>query len=318
MTATNSCIVLTEGLPPAPIASELIKQLAQYAPKLVTYLDQCQSELITVDVNQTRCTALECWQLHQANFSASMAKHNAALALLLASQQQKQPDSSASDKKPFWLAELIHISPARDGAALIAAADLEIEAAQNAILLESAQTLCVGTPFNLTPWSTTHWQLHSDIALPNTFASSKLVSRTAVNDWWDQDPLSRDWRRFVNEIQMLYFNHPVNLERQRQGLPTINSLWPLGGMSPSVWQPEPIESQVFTTLTGPYLRQDWGQWLIEMQALQEHIIPHLHNKSELILTNTNNYMRAQLAPKRFWHRFLPSTPAWRNHWLTQS
>lgn len=316
MTAENSCIVLTEGLPPAPIASELLKQLPHYAPELVAYLDQCQSELIAVDLSQSRCTALEHWQLHQANFSAPMAKHNAALALLLASQQQKNPDPK--DKNAFWLVELVHISPARDGAALIPAVNLNIEVSQNADLLQSAQTLCEGTPFQLSAWSNTHWQLHSDITLPATFASSSLVSRTSVNDWWDQDPRSRDWRRFVNEIQMLFFNHPVNLQRQQQGLLSINSLWPVGGISPADWQPQPKKSLVFTQLSDSYLRQEWGQWLVEMQSIQEHIIPLLHNQPEIVFSNTTHYMKSQFVPRRFWQRLFNSTPAWRNHWLVQS
>lgn len=317
MTAANSCIVLTEGLPPVPIAAELLKQLPHYAPELVTYLDQCQSELIAVDVNQTRCTALEHWQLNQTGFSTAMAKHNAALALLLASQQQKSPDPK--DKNAFWLVELVHLSPSREGATLIPAINLNIDVTHNVSLLKSAQTLCDGTPFRLTPWSNTHWQLHTDISLPATFASSQLVNRTSVNDWWDQDPNSRDWRRFVNEIQMLYFNHPVNLARQEQGLASINSLWPVGGISPSVWQPQSsITPHVFTQLTDSYLRQDWGQWLIDMQSLQKHIIPLLHNKPVFIFSNTTHYLTSEFAPRPFWQRLFPSTPAWRNHWLAQS
>lgn len=326
MTAANFCIVLTESLAPAPISADLLKQLPTYAPHLVGYLDRCQSEKTTITLSETKCTAFEYWQLQNAGFSASMAKHNAALALLLAGEQQKLSTPAAD--KPFWLVELIHISPARDGAALIPASALAIESVHNETLLQSAQALCEGTPFRLNAWSNTHWQLHndSDQELPATFASTALVSRMTVNDWWDQDARSRDWRRFVNEIQMLYFDHPVNANRQQQGLPPINSLWPVGGLSPSVWQPKPttIPKQVFTTLTEPYLRQDWGQWLQELQKIDAEVAPLLQSAAQppqIILTNTTEYLCAFAQTPNIWQRFSPfksSTPSWRKHWLAQS
>ena len=33
------------------------------------------------------------------------------------------------------------------------------------------------------------------------------------------------WRRLLNEVQMLLFQHPVNEQREQRGQPTINSLW---------------------------------------------------------------------------------------------
>lgn len=326
MTAENFCIVLNDSLVSGPIATELLKQLPTYAPHLVRYLDQCQSEKTTIELSQAKCTAFEYWQLEDAGFTASMAKHNAALALLLASEQKKLTKIAAD--APLWLVELVHISPARDGAALLPASALALEPAHNEALLQSAQALCEGTPFRLSAWSETHWQLHSDSnhELPPTFASSALVSRMTVNDWWDQDARSRDWRRFVNEVQMLYFDHPVNSSRQQQGLPPINSLWPVGGLRPVTWQPTPPNPRhaVFNALSESYLRQDWGQWLLELQKIEAKIASLLQNPASpphLILTNTTEYLCASAQAPRFWQRFSPfksSTPSWRNHWLAQS
>lgn len=323
MTATNFCIVLTEGLAPAPIAAELLKQLPSYAPTLVSYLDQCQSNLTSINLNQAKCTAFEAWQLQQAGLPASMAKHNAALALLLADEQQKL--TSLTPEQPFWLVELVHISPARDGAALLAADHLAIDVSQNTALLESAQSLCDGTPFSLSPWSNTHWQLHvdSNLELPDTFASTALISRTSLSNWWDQDERSRAWRRLVNEIQMLFFDHPTNHSRQAQGLVAINSLWPVGGLCPDRWQPKHNTATIFDALTEPYLRQEWGQWLQNLQSIDQRIAEQLKKegpKPRIILTNTTHYLEAAHKPPRFWHHLFKfnSTPIWRNHWLGQS
>ena len=37
------------------------------------------------------------------------------------------------------------------------------------------------------------------------------------------------WRALLNEIQMLLFEHPVNLAREARGVAPVNSVWPWGG-----------------------------------------------------------------------------------------
>ena len=36
------------------------------------------------------------------------------------------------------------------------------------------------------------------------------------------------WAKFQNEIQMLLFDHPVNLAREAKQLPAVNSIWCYG------------------------------------------------------------------------------------------
>jgi hypothetical protein len=45
-----------------------------------------------------------------------------------------------------------------------------------------------------------------------------------------------DWHRILNEVQMLFHEHPVNVEREQRGEPAINSLWFWGGgVSPAAF-----------------------------------------------------------------------------------
>jgi len=37
------------------------------------------------------------------------------------------------------------------------------------------------------------------------------------------------WHRWINEVQMLLHDHPVNIEREQRGALTVNSIWPWGG-----------------------------------------------------------------------------------------
>lgn len=40
------------------------------------------------------------------------------------------------------------------------------------------------------------------------------------------------WSRYLNEVQMLWFEHPVNQQREQQGEPALNSVWFWGETTP--------------------------------------------------------------------------------------
>ena len=41
-----------------------------------------------------------------------------------------------------------------------------------------------------------------------------------------------EFRKLQNEVQMLWFEHPANVEREARGLPAVNSFWPWGAAAP--------------------------------------------------------------------------------------
>jgi hypothetical protein len=47
--------------------------------------------------------------------------------------------------------------------------------------------------------------------------------------WMPEGPGARACRKLQNEIQMLWHEHPVNLQRQQRGLKPINAFWLWGG-----------------------------------------------------------------------------------------
>lgn len=81
------------------------------------------------------------------------------------------------------------------------------------------------------------WYLSTE----NTGEAGMAPLRAAA--WRDIGPLlaqdgARRWQRLGNEIQMLLHQHPVNLARQLDGRPAINSLWLWGGGHAAVPRPE--------------------------------------------------------------------------------
>ncbi|MCM5568912.1 hypothetical protein M6I34_00150 [Burkholderiaceae bacterium FT117] len=55
--------------------------------------------------------------------------------------------------------------------------------------------------------------------------SARLASGRNIDAWQPEGEAARQWRAIVNELQMLWFEHPVNLAREADGRPALNSVW---------------------------------------------------------------------------------------------
>lgn len=74
-----------------------------------------------------------------------------------------------------------------------------------------------------------HWLLgfdRQDVDLEG--CTLALAEGLNVEQYLAQGSKARTWRRVLNQIQMIWHQHPVNLARSRAGLLPVNALW-LGG-----------------------------------------------------------------------------------------
>lgn len=62
-----------------------------------------------------------------------------------------------------------------------------------------------------------------------TTTSLSQVAGQDINSFLPQGSEAADWHRLLNEVQMLFHDHPVNVAREQRGEPAINSLWFWGG-----------------------------------------------------------------------------------------
>lgn len=60
-----------------------------------------------------------------------------------------------------------------------------------------------------------------------THPLASVVGRP-VEPFLPQGTEAREWRRIINEAQVLLHNHPLNVAREEAGKPAANSLWPWG------------------------------------------------------------------------------------------
>ncbi|NYT36527.1 hypothetical protein ERD78_06540 [Allopusillimonas soli] len=309
-------IVLPGALPDPAVAGELAAHLGNSAPTLLQWLSHARCTAHAADTAASGCLPHELWLLQACGFQPEGDQNFATgLGPLHAGK------AGHHDDQPIWVAELVHVAPSRDGAALLPARELAITPDQSVALFESVHDRFLEDGFQLEHIDTEHWRLTPPEGFTAASASPALVSVTSVNDWWPQAAQARPWRRLVNEIQMLWFAHPINAARQEQGLPPVNSLWLYGGARPGQLASIPADdTQIHENLLEPLYKQDWGGWITALAALENHVFAPLGTMpSQLILTGRERSV--SLTPSRA-HRWLGRLPGrkqtWRTWWSSQN
>jgi hypothetical protein len=229
-------LVLPGLLTDTPAAKELAKHLAAHT-QVATLLGWLQAAAApreqSFDVLEAGCTAREAWWLQRAGFQAGQNKIGAGLAPLFTSDES----SADTPEEPVWLAELAHIQVGRDGLALTDPAQLELDASESAALLEAAQPALLDTGFRADALGVSRWRIHAHPGTVQHMGTPDAVAGHPLDSWWPRGDAVRPWRRLVNEVQMLWHEHPVNTQREARGVPRVNGLWLHGGAAP--WRPWP-------------------------------------------------------------------------------
>lgn len=301
-------IVLPGAWPDPEVATDLAEQLTRTAPTLAHWLTLATVHVQKSPAWETWCTPLEHWQLQSRGFSPAQGEHiSAGLGPLR---------TTTHDDQPVWLAELVHMSPSRDGAALLPGATLEITPEDSQALLEDAQQQVQDSGISLEADSTEAWRVRWAQPMTLPCASPALVAVSSVNDWWPQDLAARPWRRLVNALQMAWYDHPVNQRRAQLGLPPINSLWLYGGAQPGqLALPEPTGVHVEPALQSFATRQDWGGWLQALAQLEQSL-SGTQSSGDLTLVLTGRDRYAVLTVRRnWWARWHKQD--WRRWWCAR-
>ncbi len=139
----------------------------------------------------------------------------------------------------WWLrADPVHFVVGRTGLRLAPPSMLQLREDEAATLAASVRAHFGETAQGLLTPSPARWYLGSDqsFALETTAPSDAIGADVDRN--LPRGPARTPWLAFVNEVQMLWFEHPVNRARERRGEPTASGLWLHGaGRRPRPGQP---------------------------------------------------------------------------------
>lgn len=158
-----------------------------------------------------------------------------------------------------------------------------------------------------TTWLVSHPSLSS---LP-TASLDRVIGRNP-DVWLPDHPSARALRRLQSEVQMAWYQHPVNEQREAQGQLPVNTIW-LSGCG--VFQAtQPHGAQVLDALRTPMLDQRWDLWLAAWEHLDQTMLQSAlaHVKSQqsftLELCGERHAHRYVNAPMPWWRRWFPPRP----------
>lgn len=283
-------LIITGALFQRNHAQALWPMMQTHTPRLCQWLAESRAQTIALDEPRGRCTAHEAFVLRQCGFKPQDKQSlSTGMALILALESPLWQQLPAEN--PVWVTELVHMAPGREGASLIPGRLLSIETDESQALLESVQSLLEGTDFHLHPLSNTRWLLQTSAQMPANPVTAELAFQTTVQDWWDTSTKGRTWRQWANEVQMLWFTHPVNERRQKNGLLPINGLWLMGGAAPKQLSPAPPAfPKIIYDLEAAFREQDWSAWLQALVKIEQQWFAS--PPAEVVLAGAHGYLHA--------------------------
>ena len=199
-------------------------------------------------------------------------------------------DGHAPGERWWMRADPVHFIVGRTGLRLAPPAYLQLRPEEAEALAGSVRAHFPAlTPDFLAP-GPARWYLGAD----RPFELDTTAPADAIGDDVDRNlprgPGRKRWLGFVNEVQMLWFEHPVNRAREQRGEPTASGLWLHGpGRMPAPGLPgctgaagggEPLAGLAALAGcrwidTGAGV-QNWleqagdGHWLLSLDALTAH------------------------------------------------
>ena len=156
--------------------------------------------------------------------NASAADDEAPLApyMLLA-------DGGAPGDATWACVQPVHVRIAHDHLVLIDPSSLDLSDDEAATLYAVAKPLIEELDVRVVAPTPRRWYLSSHAFGALAGASPLRASGRNIEIWLPHEAhtgeRSRAWMKLQNEVQMAWFEHPVNEAREARGLPTVNSIW---------------------------------------------------------------------------------------------
>jgi hypothetical protein len=123
----------------------------------------------------------------------------------------------------------VHVRIAHDHLVLIDPSSLDLSDHDAATLYAIAKPLIEELGVRVEAPTPRRWYLSSDAFGSLAGASPLRASGRNIEIWLPHEAhtgeRSRAWMKLQNEVQMAWFEHPVNEAREARGLPGVNSIW---------------------------------------------------------------------------------------------
>lgn len=296
-------ILLPFGLPPAEMSTDLFRELN--APALATLTSKTrsgsQSSRHETSDEFHRALPHEIWLSRQFGMAEVQTRDTSPpVATALMQFFGLKPEEGT-----WFVLQPVHIHIARDHLVLTDPKQLQLTEEESRALFDIAYPLFVEHGKTLMYGNAGTWFVRSDQWADLQTATTDAAAGHNIDIWMPKGPGERDWRKLQNEVQMHWFNHPLNEEREARRKTPVNSLWLWGDSATSRTVPSSAYATAFNlnnwmqafsrfvphhdvvenanqletntgkrtllvldTLLEPALASDWGRWLEYMRRLE--------------------------------------------------
>ncbi len=227
-------ILIPFALPPAQIAADLLKELNTPALAILSARSRPERGGTSHQSIDAFARALphETWLARQ--FAVENAAHTSpAIAAALMRSYGLKVDAGT-----WFVLQPVHIHIARDHLVLTDPRQLTLAEQEARALFSIAQELFAETGRSLLYGSADTWFVRADDWIELQTSTPDAAAGHNIDIWMPQGAGERDWRKVQNEVQMHWFDHPVNAAREAQGLKPVNSIWLWGGAA-AIAKPAP-------------------------------------------------------------------------------
>ena len=174
----------------------------------------------TLDCDIATAAPLECWLAQCFAIPAGLsAPYCAAL------------DQAPVAAQACWQLQPVHLHIARDHLVLTDPALLHITPEEGAALCASIAPLFAELHWQLHATQPARWYVQPPTPLQLQAGSPAAAIGRNIDHYLPSGADARQWKRLMNEVQMVWHTHPVNEAREARGELTINSVWLHGGGS---------------------------------------------------------------------------------------
>lgn len=177
--------------------------------------------------------------------------------------------------QPWGLLSPGHWLMGRDHLTLLDPATLGLQEAQSRALFDAIRPLFEDDGWSLQWGHALRWYAaHPTLADLPTASLERVIGRNP-DVWLTDHPHARTIRRLQSEVQMLLYQHPVNDEREAQGLATVNSFWLSGCGAPPSVTALPGHIRLLPELRAPMLADDMPAWLAAWAHIDATVLKDL-------------------------------------------
>lgn len=271
---TQITLVLPFALPPPELAPDLVRALN--APVLASLITRASVAPYAAAASGAaeRVRALP----HETSLARALgleAGHRPAFAA-----QAMRGFGLDATEGTWFIVNPAHIEIARSHMLMADVRSLGLTEAHSRALFDLAKPYFDDSGMPLLYGDAHTWFIRADDWAGLETTTPDAAAGMNLTDWLPEGAKSKDYRRLQNEVQMLWYQHPANTEREASGQQAINGFWPWG--SATCPQLIPASAPAFATSGAP-------GWLTALATTSDAALPALigaRGKHTLLVNDT--------------------------------